>query len=65
MQSNIQASVADVIVSKMNDGELDAGKTPLLGLDRVQEFRSPAVSSRSDYSGYREEDVLEMPWRLT
>lgn len=41
IQSNIQASVVDVIAARMNDGELDAA-TPLLGLDRVQEFRSPA-----------------------
>ena len=47
IQSNIQASVVDVIAARMNDEELGAA-TPLLGLDRVQEFRSPA-----DLSGYR------------
>ena len=36
----MQASVSDVIAAKMDSGELD-GKSPLLGLDRVQEFRSP------------------------
>ena len=48
IQSNIQASVVDVIAARMNDEELGAATPPLLGLDRVQEFRSPA-----DLSGYR------------
>ena len=54
IQSNVQASVADVIAARIDDGELDAAATPLLGLDRVQEFRSPL-----DLPGYRDGHFLD------
>ena len=54
IQSNVQASVADVLAARMEDGELDAAATPLLGLDRVQEFRSSL-----DLPGYRDNHFLD------
>ena len=51
IQSNIQASVVDVIAARMDDEELNA-KTPLLGIDRVQEFRSPVDLSGAGHRDY-------------